>query len=401
MRTSYLVSLVAMIYLATGCTQSDLTGEKDANKDSENSNNDNITIEENTPEDSTGAFVSIGLDMQTSTGASLWLEGDSAAEKVADEDSEEKEAEDDAALDTTSDPDVTAASEPLKLSDTLTLTMARFNIASIKVKAKKEASEIEHKLEKKERAEDDKKVAELESDDSNENNNEKADKSELTESNKDQSDDMMVENEHDKIKDKIKAKRDDFKNEQESHKERDQVRDKSTKFHGPYVFDAIAGKIEGDAPSVDLNDGSYRRIEFKMKRNVTAADADPLLGNVFVIKGTVAKGEESVPFAITWHSSMNFRLKGDKALKVEPENDAKLSIVFDLDKWFDGIDMTSAEVSADGVIYINKKSNHQLMKQLRKNIKMNTRCGKDKDGNGKIDENETEGQGEDTPDTVE
>ncbi len=32
--------------------------------------------------------------------------------------------------------------------------------------------------------------------------------------------------------------------------------DKPMKLAGPYVYDAISGKIEGDAPKVDLTDGS-------------------------------------------------------------------------------------------------------------------------------------------------
>ena len=72
--------------------------------------------------------------------------------------------------------------------------------------------------------------------------------------------------------------------------------------------------------------------------------------------------------------------------------------MFDVAKWFDGIDMTAATAADDGTIYINKKSNKDILKQLRKNIKVNTRFGKDKDGNGKLDESETAGQGEDTAD---
>jgi hypothetical protein len=384
MKFSYVVSAALALHLSA-CNQQAAkddgtsSGEKSPN---ENGDTNDLVIEESVPEDSTGAQAPVALDIQTSRSAGMSLQDEETETPAADE-----------STDTPAPADQAPEEKSIKVSDSVTLNMARFNLWAVKVKAQKDPSEKEKELEKRENEEEGNDVAELESETAaglkeDDDKDGKDPKNEL----------QKAEHDSEKMREKIKEKREEYKEREEKHKERDKARDKSLKFHGPYIYDAIAGAMEGDAPAVDLNDGSYRRIEFKLKRNVTAEDTDPILGNVFVIRGTVMKGEESVPFEITWHSAMNFRLRGEKAFKVEAEGESKLAIVFDVTKWFDGIDMTAATAADDGMIYINKKSNKDILKQLRKNIKMNTRFGKDKDGNGKLDESETSGQGEDTAD---
>ena len=166
-----------------------------------------------------------------------------------------------------------------------------------------------------------------------------------------------------------------------------------------FIYDTIAGKIEGDLPTIDLVDGSYRRVEFKMRRNFSVAAEDPILGNVFIINGTFKKADGTVvPFVISWHMAMNFRLRADNPFSVVAAGQNKLSIVFDVVKWFEGIDLETATVDADGTMYINKSSNREILSALHKNMKVNTRFGKDADGDGKLAEAEQEGQGEETSD---
>ncbi len=359
--------LTTALGLSLGCT----TQGSDDEKNSENENAD-IIIEEETPSDSTGTAVPVSLDLKSFYSANLWLNTAETNEAI------------------NSDAAAEATSSSLKLSDSLTLSMARFNLWGIKVKAKKEPSEKERDLEKKENAEELREIEELDNSES----------LGLKETDQKKKPDEVQTMKPSKPKDKIVADRDLFKKKMDDSAEKNKVRDKSTKFHGSYVYDAIAGAIEGDVPTVELNDGSYHRIEFKLKRNVSAEDSDPLLGNVFVVMGSYTKpgASETTPFEINWHSAMNFRLKGDSAFKVEAEGETKLSIVFDLQKWFEGIDLSTATVGDDGVIHINKSSNKEIMKQLRKNIKKNTRFGKDASGDSKIDASETAGQGEDTKD---
>ncbi len=368
MKTTNQLVLAAVLGLTFGCNSKNI--------EEKNVESDDIIIEEDAPADSTGTTSQVSLDMKSSTSASLWLDTDESNEAIADN--------------STSETTAAEAGGSLKLSDSLTLSMARFNIWGIKVKAKKEPSDKEKELEKKEHAEELGEIEELDSEES----------LGLKEKDQEKKPAEVQTKKSSKPKDKIAADRDRFKKKMEESTEKDKKRDKSTKFHGSYVYDAIAGAIEGDVPSVDLNDGSYRRIEFKLKRNVSAEESDPLLGNVFVVKGSYTKpgASEATPFEINWHAAMNFRLKGDSAFKVEADGESKLSIVFDLQKWFEGVDLSTATIGDDGIILIDKTSNKELMKQLRKNIKMNTRFGKDTSGDSKIDASEIAGEGEDTQD---
>jgi len=362
-------TILTMVFvLIAGCNTQGIDAEK--NNEVEGAN---IVIDEELPSDSTGTVVPVSLDLKSFMSANLWLEPEEVG--IESIDVSESSAE--------------ATTPNLKLSDSVTLTMARFNLWGIKVKAKKEPSDKERDLEKEENAEELKELKEVE-DLSAENG--------IGLKGKDQSK-KVDESQAAKLKEKIVLDRDSFKKKMDDSIEKNKIRDKSTKFHGSYVYDAIAGAIEGDVPTVDLNDGSYRRIEFKLKRNVSADDSDPLLGNVFVIMGHYTKpgATEATPFEINWHSAMNFRLKGDSAFKVESEGESKLSIVFDVQKWFEGVDLSNATID-EGVIHINKSSNKEIMRQLRKNIKVNTRFGKDTSVESKTDAFETAGQGEDTED---
>ncbi|MEZ4742614.1 MAG: hypothetical protein R3B45_09230 [Bdellovibrionota bacterium] len=241
----------------------------------------------------------------------------------------------------------------LMIGDSIELTQARFSIAAIKIKTEKELSDEEAEIEKIEK----------------EHELEEVEKVEKTESD-DDSAALVDGNEAKPSKDGLASKKDEFKAEQENEAMKEKDRDKSLKFSGPYVYDALAGVLEGDAiEPTEMVDGSYQRIEFKLKRNWDVDEEDPLFGNVFVIQGNRIDGEDKVPFDVYYHIATNFRLHGDGDFFVEAGTDNELEIVFDLQKWFDGVDLSGVEI-ADGEnkIVIDKDSNHEILKAIRKNI---------------------------------
>jgi hypothetical protein len=196
-------------------------------------------------------------------------------------------------------------------------------------------------------------------------------------------------------KEKILAMIAELKAGERGRLEHEAKSDRAVRWAGPYLYDAISGQVTGDLPATDLADGSYRRIEFKLRRNF-----DELEGHVFVIKGNFKDGDTVTPFEITWNCAMNLRLRSDTPYEVAPGGDNKLAIVFDLTTWFDGVDFSTADVDADGTIRVNRHSNRDLVRQMRRNIKTGMRFGKDSDGDGKLAETETVGAGEDTQDAV-
>ena len=278
------------------------------------------------------------------------------------------------------------AQAPLVVGKDIELSYAKFNIAKIRVKALKDRNADEKTLESMESDEEKTSVKELEAEagDAAAALVEKVEKSK-----QDQKAERAA-----KIA-KVAAK---FDAKEKAATKKESGRDKATKWSGPFVFDAIAGKLEGDLPEVTLLDGSYRRVEFQMKRNFSAAEGEAILGNVFAIRGTVLKAGVKVPFEIDWHVALNFRLSGDGAVTVKSDENNKMLIDFDLSKWFAGIDLTTATVHEDGIIYMSKSSNMAIMKQIHHNIKVNARFGKDIDKNNRLDDSEKSGVGEDAAD---
>jgi hypothetical protein len=150
-----------------------------------------------------------------------------------------------------------------------------------------------------------------------------------------------------------------------------------------------------------MADGTYKRIEFQLKRNLDAEATDPILGNVFYLKGEVMVGTAYVPVEISSNVAMNFMIRGDAVAKVEPGVTSALKIVFDQTVWFEGIDFANATVdSTANTIYVDYKNNHSILKAIIKNIKASAKVGKDKNNDGQIKSNEVGGTGEDTTDAT-
>ncbi|RYZ54731.1 MAG: hypothetical protein EOP07_15465, partial [Proteobacteria bacterium] len=184
------------------------------------------------------------------------------------------------------------------------LSYAKFNLAKVRVKALKDLNADEKTLETMESEEEKASVKDFEKESGDDAATLKAKDGQAE---KDRKADRAA---------KIAEKAAKLDAKEKAAIKKESVRDRATKWSGPYVFDAIAGKIEGDLPEISLVDGSYRRVEFQMKRNFTAAQDEAILGNVFAIRGTVLKGGVKVPFEIDWHVALNFRLSGEGAVKV-------------------------------------------------------------------------------------
>ena len=281
-----------------------------------------------------------------------------------------------------------AGAPTLAIGTGLELSYAKFNVAKIRVKALKERNVDEKTLETMENDEEKTSVKEVEVETGERDASlvEKGGKSE-----KDKKADRAA---------KIAEKAGKLDAKEKAALKKENARDKATKWSGPFVFDAIAGKLEGDVPEITLVDGSYRRVEFQMKRNFSASVGEAILGNVFAIRGTVLKAGVKVPFEIDWHVALNFRLTGEGAVTVKASEENKMLVDFNLAKWFEGIDLGVATVDDDGTIYINKNTNKTIMKQIHHNIKINARFGKDSDKNDKLEETEKAGSGEDAADAI-
>lgn len=346
---------ISLLFVVVGCSK-----KADDSKDADDTLNDGEVITNSQPSDSTGAEGSVALGFGSTSESLSLTEGEAAS---------------------------------VKIGDSIVIDQALLNIAKIKLKADVTPSDEEKALDQKEADEEKVAASEVEAtaeaalaDDAD------AKPSDTPERSSDGA--TTGKEKRDAQRAKIAAKKDELAAKEKAQLDKELQSDKSAKFAGPYLFNAVTGEVEGDLPAVDVTDGSYRRIEFQLKRSFD----DRMLGDVMYIHGTVAKDGAEVPFEIEWQVALNFRLSGTGAFQVAPGADNKLAIRLDLAKWFDGVDLTQATVDADGTIYVNKTSNHDVMKQLHKNIKASCRFGKDGDGDGKLATTESAGEGQDTSD---
>lgn len=299
-----------------------------------------LQIAESIPDDSTGTKTDLSLDFGYSNSASL-------------EDS-------------------------LTISENIVITDARFNIAAIKIKAAKEESEEEKDL---------KKIEKDEEADAIEDVDDASDATTLTAEDTNPCDSKFRKNWA-----KKKAK---LSEKEESRSKKESERDLSTKFIGPYVYNALSSTLDPKPDEAEVADGSYRRIQFKLKRNWSATDTDPLLGNVMVIAGNYINSGITTPFQVRFHNSMNFMLRGAGTFTANTDDDNALKIVFNVANWFDEIDLFEATQEEDSsYICISHNSNKRIHQEIRKNIKKHIKFGKDDDADGELSDDETAGDGE-------
>jgi hypothetical protein len=287
----------------------------------------------------------------------------------------------------------------LDIGNGITLSDARINIKMIKLKASRERSSEESKL--KEQLKSERKKHEQE------NESEKK----AIEEQKDAIAEkyaplfQAAESDSDKetLRDQMKAEEESIeeqkallekaKDEAEDQFEADN--DQSTKWQGPYVYDIVHGTVSPELPTAVLLDGSYRRIEFKVKPNREADSTDPLLNKSIYIAGAAVINSVATPFAVALDINEEFRLFGSGGVKLDSTNENSMAVAFDPAIWFTNIDFSSAQLGIDGMIHIDSEENASLSRDIRHNMVKSTRFGKDSDGDGKLAEGESEGDGAD------
>jgi hypothetical protein len=351
--TTVLYSFLLVGTYACKKTESD-GGQTKNNDQHQDASKEAPPITESAPEDSSGTMAPLSLTFESGAATQLNLD----------------------------------APTSLTLENGITLQYAKLNIAKIKLKSKAKETKEEEKIEEEERTDEAAVVStfdEILSDPDTTLALKKDDESENRHDDKESSEER-------------KKKLDEIKDKEDEALDKEAKKDPATKFKGPFVLDAITGKVEGEIPSVEILDGSYKRVQFQLKRNMTAGAEEPILGQVFAIRGTFSKDGATTPFAIDWHVSLNFKLRGEGAFAITPGAENTMIIGLDPTKWFADIDLADAKVASDGTIYINKKSNHKIMKKIHRNIKKSARVGKDANKDGKLDSGEVAGVGEETED---
>ncbi len=287
----------------------------------------------------------------------------------------------------------------------IVLSSARVSIGAIKIKANKEKSEEENELEEAEEAKE-------QEDETQEDEQKRLVEVKIDQIEADYKvliDAATVGSNKDTLEAEMKAKiaaekvvlATAEKADDETKIEEEAARDESLKWKGPYVYDAITGTVDQAIPSIQLLDGSYKRIEFKLKPNRTVDGADPLLNNAVYLAGTATLGTKSVPFSVAYDAEETFRLTGQNGVNADPGVANSMLIAFDVKGWFTGVDLSTAVLDSLGAIVIDKTHNPELLKVFKMNMKRLAKFGEDDDGDGDLEEGEDEGDGEEAAEAEE
>lgn len=313
------------------------------------------TVGEQTPSDSTGGKGTVSLALnRPASGTSLW--GD----------------------------DVTA--DGLQLADlavdsSITLKTAQLSVASIRIKANKEQSDDEKSLEGDEdkEAEAQKKLDEAKREEMKTIKEQEKELTKMT----DATEKAKKQAEFDSKKSEQRKKQAEVMKEADKKLAEKEEGDKNLRWKGPYVYDMIAGSVTPALADVQVPDGSYRRVEFKLKPYRDGASTGPLMNNSIYVSGTAIVAGVSKTFEFLLHDSEKFRLSGDK-FKIDASATNKLAINLSPTSWFSGVDFSLATANADGTITLDDQTNKSLWKIVRRNIKKSVICGKDARGDGRI-----------------
>jgi hypothetical protein len=315
----------------SGCSQNDSTltdsTEEGTTPVASGSGSTSTKVAADQPADSTGAFASLKIDFATAAGAG-------------------------AALSLTN-----AAAVTLDLGNGVVVNDARVNIKSIKLKANKERGADEKALKKE--LEGQKKSAESETEAAKKviEEHKKAIEAKyepLMES-------AQTGEEKDLLKAQMKVEMADVEQEkaaleqtkEEKAEEFESENDGNLKWRGPFVYDLVQGVVTPELPAMDILDGSYRRIEFKVKPARHLAVTDSMLNKSVYLAGTVLVANVSTPFEIALEIEQEFRLSGLGSVLLDATAENSMAIAFDPKSWLTGVDLSAAVASADGVIHID------------------------------------------------
>ncbi|HSA58956.1 MAG TPA: hypothetical protein VLJ37_04655 [bacterium] len=161
-------------------------------------------------------------------------------------------------------------------------------------------------------------------------------------------------------------------------------------FNGPFVVDLLnAGEISG-LEGLQIPTGRYCRIELVLKK---LESTGPMFNKSVQIEGARSDG---TPFLMTTEVDEEFKLENESTGFLIEEADplSVFFIAFDLDQWFNGVDLmdTFIEVSSGGggepIILINDIKNQTVQELIEENIKHSADLFEDSDDNDSLDPEE-------------
>ena len=176
---------------------------------------------------------------------------------------------------------------------------------------------------------------------------------------------------------------------------KEDLEDDSLQWKQSFLYNVVSGVVSPEIPTVEVLDGTYQRIEFKVKPYRDTSGDSAMLNRSALVSGTAQVAGSPVNFSFATSEDIKFSLKGTGSIVVDGATDVNRIIInFSPSSWFEGIDFSGAELDARGEITIDELNNPTLYEAVIKNMKRSTKYGEDEDEDGELGDDEDEGDGE-------
>lgn len=156
-------------------------------------------------------------------------------------------------------------------------------------------------------------------------------------------------------------------------------------FKGLFIVDLLNGTSDPDFGITNVIPGIYEEIEVKIS---------PILddGNSIIVALTYQKEGMMEPLKLEFTSTkeFNFEIEHHSGIQLDGNTINQILILFDLDKFFAGVDLTQAILDEDGIIRINSTSNTDISAIIWDNLHYVFEAGEDDDDDDEFDDHNSD-----------
>jgi hypothetical protein len=137
-------------------------------------------------------------------------------------------------------------------------------------------------------------------------------------------------------------------------------------FEGPFAIDLLTGKSQPTIPSSFLLPGKYEEVELELD--------DDISPNIMIAGAVAVDAETAINFVFSSSEDIEFEAEAEEAgqaylFEVLEGEDINIVMEFQLNEWFNGVDLASGTVGDDNILTISKQENVTLYNQIINNIK--------------------------------
>lgn len=160
------------------------------------------------------------------------------------------------------------------------------------------------------------------------------------------------------------------------------------RFDGPFIVDLLNPEALSELEGVEIAAGRYCLIEMALKK--LEDESGVMQDRSVLIEG---RRSDDTPFTVVTEVDEEFELENEETgFTIEAEGASSVFfIAFDLDRWFEGVDLSSSEIEiTGGSISIDDENNQEAQEEIEENLKHSADLFEDSDDDEDLDPEEQE-----------